>query len=114
LTPAWPFGHASVWGRLVVFVGGIVDEAPRLVPDLSLVLPCALLGWGVERVGGWLVGGVGTLLGPEESGRFSLPDPLGGLLWGPVWVGGWCGCSGVVLLLSCPLVWGWGVGGVVV
>jgi hypothetical protein len=38
---------------------------------LSTAQPCRRLsvGWGVEPGGRGLVGGVGTLLGPEESGR---------------------------------------------
>ena len=50
---------------VVVFGSGIVDESRLLVACWCLVLPVPRLrGVGVERAGGWLVGGVpSTLLG---------------------------------------------------
>ena len=51
---------------VVVFGSGIVDESHLLVVCWCLVLPVLRVGVGVgvERAGGWLVGGVpSTLLG---------------------------------------------------
>ncbi len=61
----------AVWWALVVFTSGIIDERCLLVQLRRLVLLLAF-GWWCGT-GWWLCGGwLGTLLGPEGSGREGL------------------------------------------
>jgi hypothetical protein len=89
-----------VWVALVVFTSGIVDE--RLLLRAMASQYCQLAGVepGVVVGGGW----VGTLLGPERSGRVPV--------WEGVFSSGVGGLSSCCLLCSCrPLGVGGGVGG---